>query len=70
MQIAAAAHLADRGFGKPKETVDKNVNLNMTRTDKLDISNLSEEQLDALEAALRHTNMLLIEGQRSEDESD
>jgi hypothetical protein len=67
VQLAAANSLLDRGWGKPKETLDKTLNLNMTRTEKLDISHLSDEELDALEAALRKTNMLMIEGKREDD---
>ena len=48
VQLAAANSILDRGWGKPKETLDKTLNLNMTRTNKLDISTLFEEQLDAL----------------------
>lgn len=69
VQLAAANSILDRGWGKPKETVSGTMDVNMTRTDKLDISSLSEEQLDALEAALRATNMLLIEGNQGDGET-
>jgi hypothetical protein len=62
-----ADRILERGYGKPKEVVEKTVNVNMTQKRRLDISNLSEEQLDALEAALRVTNMLMIEGKKEED---
>jgi hypothetical protein len=40
----------------------------MTRTNRLEISHLSEDELDALESALRKTNMLMIEGKREDSE--
>jgi hypothetical protein len=48
--------------------VEKTNSLNITRTNRLEISHLSEEELDALENALRKTNMLLIEGKMTETE--
>jgi hypothetical protein len=50
--------------------VDKNLNLNVNRMDRLDISHLSDEELDVLEAALRKTHMLTIEGKREDDEGE
>jgi hypothetical protein len=64
--VAAANSLLDRGYGKPKETVEKTNNFNITRTNRLEISHLSEEELDALESALRKTNMLMIEGKQED----
>jgi hypothetical protein len=65
-----ANSILDRGWGKPKEIVDKNLNLNVNRMDRLDISHLSDEELDVLEAALRKTHMLTIEGKREDDEGE
>ena len=70
VQLAAANSILDRGWGRPKENVGGAVNVNITQTRRLDISNLSEEQLDALEGALRATNMLMLEGKREDDTSD
>ena len=68
-RIAAANSILDRGWGKPKEIVDKTLNLNVTQTKKLDISHLSDEELDVLESVLRKTNMLMIEGNQGDSES-
>jgi hypothetical protein len=66
--VNASNSLLDRGYGKPKETVERNNNLNITRTSRLDISHLSEEELDTLESVLRKTNMLMIEGKKEDSE--
>jgi hypothetical protein len=68
VQVSASTQLLDRGWGKPKETVTNTNNLKITRTNRLEISHLSEEELDALENALRKTNMLMIEGKKEEDD--
>jgi hypothetical protein len=68
VSVSAANSLLDRGYGKPKETAESTLNLNMTRTNRLEISHLSEDELDALESALRKTNMLMIEGKREDSE--
>jgi hypothetical protein len=68
VQVTASNSLLDRGFGKPKETLEKTNNFKITRTNRLEISHLSEEELDALENALRKTNMLMIEGKKEEDD--
>jgi hypothetical protein len=67
-RIAAANSILAYGWGQPKETVEKTNNLNITRTNRLEISHLSEGELDALESALRKTNMLMIEGNQGDSE--
>ena len=66
-QIAAANAILDRAWGKPKETRD--VEINHTRTSELSVRTLSDEQLEALHAALRET-ALTLEGQEIEGEAE
>jgi len=60
--VSAASEILDRGWGKPAQVVEGNPDnpVLVKHTRKLDITGLSDEQLDALEQALAQT-ILTIE---------
>ena len=59
-RIIAADKVLDRAYGKPKEM--KEVEVSHTRTRQMAVDSLTDEQLEALEAALERT-VLQLEAQ-------
>ena len=54
-RVAAANAILDRGWGKPSQAVEHAGSVGVEHTRRLDISELRDDQLDALETALRTT---------------
>ena len=51
--------MLDRAYGKPKETKEVDINVQATKTRRMALDSLSDDQLFALEAALRETVLKL-----------
>jgi hypothetical protein len=62
-RVSAATAILDRGWGKPHQAaeVTQNVAMDVRMTNQLDVSRLTDEQLEALEAAFVAT----LEGQKA-----
>lgn len=54
-RVAAANAILDRGWGKVSQAVEYEGTVSVEETKRLDISGLSDDELDALEKALRAT---------------
>ena len=68
-RLAACRELLDRAWGKPKEFVEANVNVGRRR--EIDLSQLDDKHLEALDAAIRALVPLeqeIIEGEATEVE--
>ena len=68
-RLAACRELLDRAWGKPKEFVEANIGVNRRR--EIDLSQLDDKHLEALDAAFRALVPLeqeIIEGEATEVE--
>ena len=54
-RVAAANAILDRGWGKPTQALEHAGAVAVEKTNRLDISGLGDDELDALEKALRAT---------------
>ena len=54
-RVAAANAILDRGWGRPTQALEHAGAVTVEKTNRLDISGLQDDELDALERALRAT---------------